>query len=119
MADSYYTVIKGKKYDRRMLELAEGLTSGRGDGRISIADAKNLLRVVKDSNNYSTTEKLTMEYIRKHYKFTKEGDEFFRNEIDLTGSFFINLLKGKLLPIIRRFGDTLPFFEQLCVQVLV
>jgi hypothetical protein len=22
-----------------------------------------------------------MEYIRKHYKFTKEGDEFFRNEI--------------------------------------
>ncbi|AFM12434.1 OmpA family protein [Turneriella parva] len=79
--DSYYTVIKGKKYDRRMLELAEGLTSGRGDGRISIADAKNLLRVVKDANNYSATEKLTMEYIRKHYKFTKEGDEFFRSEI--------------------------------------
>lgn len=80
-SDSYYTVIKGKKYDRRMLELAEGLTSGRGDGRISIADAKNLLRVVKDANNYSATEKLTMEYIRKHYKFTKEGDEFFRSEI--------------------------------------
>ncbi len=81
MSDSYYTVIRGKKYDRRMVELAEGLTSGRGDGRISIADAKNLLRVVKDANNYSPTEKLTMEYIRKHYKFTKEGDEFFRSEI--------------------------------------
>lgn len=80
-ADSYYTVIRGKKYDRRMLELAEGLTSGRGDGRISINDAKNLLRVVKDANNYSTTEKQTMEYIRKHFKFTKEGDEFFRSEI--------------------------------------
>lgn len=79
--DSYYTVIRGKKYDRRMLELAEGLTSGRGDGRISINDAKNLLRVVKDSNNYSVTEKQTMEYIRKHFKFTKEGDEFFRAEI--------------------------------------
>jgi outer membrane protein OmpA-like peptidoglycan-associated protein len=81
MADSYYTVIKGKKYDRRMIELAEGLTKGRGDGRISVADAKNLLRVVKDSNNYSATEKQTMEYIRKHYKFTKEGDEYFRSEI--------------------------------------
>ena len=81
MADSYYTVIRGKKYDRRMLELAEGLTSGRGDGRISINDAKNLLRVVKDSNNYSATEKQTMEYIRRHFKFTKEGDEFFRSEI--------------------------------------
>lgn len=80
-ADSYYTVIRGKKYDRRMLELAEGLTSGRGDGRISINDAKNLLRVVKDANNYSNTEKQTMEYIRKHFKFTKEGDDFFRSEI--------------------------------------
>lgn len=81
MAESYYTVIKGKKYDRRMLELADGLTSGRGDGRISVNDAKTLLRVVKDSNSYSPTEKATMEYIRKHYKFTKEGDEFFRTEI--------------------------------------
>ncbi len=80
-ADSYYTVIRGKKYDRRMLELAEGLTSGRGDGRISINDAKNLLRVVKDANSYSATEKQTMEYIRRHFKFTKEGDEFFRSEI--------------------------------------
>lgn len=79
--DSYYTVIRGKKYDRRMLELAEGLTSGRGDGRISINDAKNLLRVVKDANNYSLTEKQTMEYIRRHFKFTKEGDAFFRSEI--------------------------------------
>lgn len=81
MADSYYTVIKGKKYDRRMLELADGLTSGRGDGRISVNDAKTLLRTVKDSNSYSPTEKATMEYIRKRYKFTKEGDEYFRSEI--------------------------------------
>jgi outer membrane protein OmpA-like peptidoglycan-associated protein len=64
-----------------MIELADGLTQGRGDGRISINDAKNLLRVVKDANNYSDIEKQTMEYIRKNYKFTKEGDEFFRTEI--------------------------------------
>ena len=64
-----------------MLELAEGLTKGRGDGRISVNDAKNLLRVVKDSNSYSPVEKATMEYIRKKYKFTKEGDVYFRDEI--------------------------------------
>lgn len=81
MAESYYLVIRGKKYDRRMVELADGLTSGRGDGRISINDAKNLLRVVKDSNTYSQVEKQTMEYIRRKYKFTKEGDELFRTEI--------------------------------------
>jgi len=81
MALNYYTKIKGKKYDRRLVELAEGLTSGKGDGRISIQDAKTLLRVVKDSNTYSAIEKSTMEYIRKHYKFTKEADSFFRTEI--------------------------------------
>jgi outer membrane protein OmpA-like peptidoglycan-associated protein len=81
MADTYYTVIRGKKYDRRMLELAEGLTSGKGDGRISVNDAKSLLRVVKDSNSYSPIEKQTMDYIRKHFKFTKEGDAYFRGEI--------------------------------------
>ncbi|MBS0616601.1 MAG: OmpA family protein [Spirochaetes bacterium] len=81
MAENYYRVIRGKKYDRRMLELAEGLTSGKGDGRISMNDAKTLLRVVKDSNSYSPIEKQTMEYIRKHFKFTKEGDELFRTEI--------------------------------------
>lgn len=81
MADSYYIVIRGKKYDRRMIELANGLTKGKGDGRISVNDAKNLLRVVKDSNSYSAIEKATMEYIRKRYKFTKEGDEYFRGEI--------------------------------------
>jgi outer membrane protein OmpA-like peptidoglycan-associated protein len=80
-SDAYYIVIRGKKYDRRMVELADGLTQGRGDGRISINDAKNLLRVVKDANNYSDTEKRTMEYIRRNYRFTKEGDEFFRTEI--------------------------------------
>jgi len=80
-SDSYYLVVKGKKYDRRMIELAEGLTSGKGDGRISMNDAKNLLRLVKDSNTYSPIEKQTMEYIRRKFKFTKEGDELFRTEI--------------------------------------
>lgn len=80
-SESYYLLIKGKKYDRRMVELADGLTAGRGDGRISMADAKNLLRLVKDSNTYSAVEKQTMEYIRRKYKFTKEGDELFRTEI--------------------------------------
>ncbi len=94
-SDSYYIVIRGKKYDRRMVELANGLTQGRGDGRISINDAKNLLRVVKDANNYSDTEKRTMEYIRKNYKFTKEGDEFFRTEIRKWAASKTNKTKNK------------------------
>lgn len=80
-SSSYYVVIRGKKYDRRMIELAEAMTKGRGDGRISIEDARNLLHLVKDANSYSDTEKRTMEYIRRNYRFTKETDAFFRTEI--------------------------------------
>lgn len=64
-----------------MVELADGLTQGRGDGRISLSDARTLLRAVKDSNSYSDTEKQTMQYIRRNYRFTKEADAYFRTEI--------------------------------------
>jgi len=39
---SYYRIINGVSYDRALLESAEALTQGRGDGRISEADAKTL-----------------------------------------------------------------------------
>ncbi|HNH11344.1 MAG TPA: OmpA family protein, partial [Leptospiraceae bacterium] len=40
---SYYRTVKGKKYDRQLLDLALESVSGKGDGRISLADAKKLI----------------------------------------------------------------------------
>lgn len=37
---SYYKTIDGVKYDRELLELADKLTQGQGDGRLSTDDAK-------------------------------------------------------------------------------
>jgi len=34
MAKSYYRRIKGKNYDREMLEIDDELVAGRGDGRM-------------------------------------------------------------------------------------
>lgn len=81
MAENYYRKIKGKNYDRELLELAESLTSGRGDGRISLADAQKILSAVKDADAYTDIEKRTMHYVRDHFKFTKEADQWFRREI--------------------------------------
>jgi|GEM_PF-464134 len=78
---SYYRTIKGKKYDRALLELAESLTSGRGDGRISLQDARAILNKVKDGGEYSDTEKRTMQYIRDNFKFTDSANKWFRDEI--------------------------------------
>lgn len=77
----YYKTIDGVKYDGELIELADKLTSGAGDGRISKADAAELLAAVKDGNSYTDTEKDTMKYIRDNYNWTDAADEWFRDEI--------------------------------------
>ena len=56
----YYKTIDGKQYDGAIIELAEELTKGRGDGRISKDDAAKLLAAVKDGDSYTAIEKDTM-----------------------------------------------------------
>ena len=77
----YYRRIKGKNYDRELLDLADASVSGKGDGRISMRDARALLAGVKDADSYTEIEKRTIKYIRENYKFTKEADALFRKEI--------------------------------------
>jgi hypothetical protein len=81
MAESYYKTIDGVNYDREMLAIADAVTEGQGDGRISVDDARKLIAAVTDGGRYTDTEKATMAYIRDHYKFTPEADEWFREEI--------------------------------------
>ena len=78
---SYYKTIDGKKYDGELIELAEKLTSGNGDGRLSKVDAEKLLEAVKDGNSYTDIEKYTMAYVRENFKWTDAADELFRDEI--------------------------------------
>ena len=78
---SYYKTIDGNKYDGELLELAETLTSGAGDGRLSKDDASQLFDAVKDANSYTDIEKSTVAYIRDNYKWTDAADEWFRTEV--------------------------------------
>jgi len=79
--ESYYKIIDGKKFDREMLALADEATQGKGDGRISVEDAKKLIGAVTDGGRYTEVEKDTMAYIRDNYRFTEEADEWLRTEI--------------------------------------
>lgn len=78
---AYYKEIGGKKYDGELIDLADKLTKGAGDGRISNDDAKLLFAKVKDGATYSDIEKDTVELLRKNYKWTDSADEWFRSEI--------------------------------------
>lgn len=77
----YYKTIDGKKYDGELIELAEKLTAGSGDGRISMEDAKQILEAVMDGDSYTDIEKDTMSYFRENFKWTEAADEWFRTEI--------------------------------------
>ncbi|PKR81155.1 hypothetical protein CW751_06110 [Brumimicrobium salinarum] len=77
----YYKTINGKKYDAELLELADKLTEGAGDGRLSKEDAGQLFDAVKDGNSYTDIEKDTVAYVRDNYKWTDAADEWFRTEI--------------------------------------
>ncbi len=77
----YYKLIDGKQYDHELLDLADEAVAGRGDGRISKADAVKLLEATMDADAYTDVEKATMHYIRDNYRFTKAADEWFRTEV--------------------------------------
>merc|ERR1719350_1750948 len=74
--------IGGKTYDHVMIEAAKIATTGKGDGRISRADARLICKAARPSgdgrSSYDATEKATMKYIRKTYKFTSAGDQAVR-----------------------------------------
>ncbi len=78
---SYYKKIKGRNYDGSILKIADAAVKGKGDGRLSLADAKKILKTVRDSAEYTDIEKKTMQYVRDNYKFTPEANSWFRTEI--------------------------------------
>lgn len=78
---AYYKTIDGVKYDGELIELADKLTSGAGDGRISQADAEQIFEAVKDGDSYTDIEKGTVKYLRDNYKWTDAADDWFRTEV--------------------------------------
>ena len=78
---TYYKTIDGVKYDKELIELADKLTAGAGDGRLSRVDASELLESVKDAGVYTDVEKDTLAYLRDNYNWTDTADEWFRTQI--------------------------------------
>ena len=79
---SFYKQINGVRYSRRLLDWADDAVEGKGDGRISITDAKELLKLLTSDNRYSDLEKKTVAFIRENYKWTEAGDAFLQGAIE-------------------------------------
>ncbi len=80
MADSYYRTIKGKQYDREILEIVEK-ASKRSKAPLNKNIAKSIFEAIKDGGDYTDIEKRTLKYIRDNFKFAPDADEYLRTEI--------------------------------------
>ncbi len=78
---SYYKQIDGKRYKAATILMADKSVEGKGDGRISMEDAKMIFDTISDGNAYTQVEKDTLHYIRDNYKWTDSADELFRTKV--------------------------------------
>jgi len=81
MKNNYYTFINNLKYDSELLNIANDSIKGKGDGRISLNDTKNLLKNIFDKSTVTEVEHRTVYYILKNYKFTNESYDYFLEEL--------------------------------------
>ena len=81
MAKSYYKKIQGVRYDRALLEAAEGRIYGQRDGRISQKDAEEIVELSKDGGRITETELRTLKYISKNYHFTQKAAAWFAGKL--------------------------------------
>ena len=76
-----YQTIDGIKYEKELLDLAKEFTTGRGEGKLSKEEVKDLFKSASDGQTVTEIEKLTLQYIRKGFEFTdaaaKDFDEAF------------------------------------------
>lgn len=78
---SYYKIIDGQAYDRKVLELAEALITGQGDGRISQADAKQLYEAVQDGKLITAIENATLFYLLETLNFTARAEAWLYGKV--------------------------------------
>jgi len=80
VADSYYRTIKGKQYDRSLLDIVERAAK-RSKAPLNKNIAKSLLNAIIDGGEYTDIEKRTVKHIRDNFNFSVEADEYLRTEI--------------------------------------
>jgi chromosome segregation ATPase len=78
---SYYKQIDGKRYKAITLLKADEAIAGKGDGRISKADAEEIFSTISDGKSYTQVEKDTMKYLRDNYNWTEGADALFRTKV--------------------------------------
>ena len=65
--------------DTRLLEAAQNMVTGRGDGRISSADAPQLVALLENETAPTDAERFTLLHIRQNFKWTDAASTIIEN----------------------------------------
>lgn len=93
---SYYRIIDGQRFDRALLELAESLTQGRGDGRVSEGDARTIFAKALDGRRITVVELRTLEYIKANFRLTNAATDYLQRQFGPEDEAFQRAVRGLL-----------------------
>lgn len=91
-AESYYKVIDGQKYDRKLLEEAEAFAK---DGQISYVEAKKLLRSAMDGEGITDIEEATLKHVLEKLQCSDKAKNFLKVMLDDKGTSYYKQIDGK------------------------
>ena len=73
---SYYETIDGARCDRAVIDSCREGVAGKGDGRISVEDAKKVYETLADGGKLTRTERWTFYYCLMHFKWTAAAHDW-------------------------------------------
>merc|ERR1711862_236541 len=80
--ESYYQEIDGKKLDGKVIDTVREAVDGKGDGRVSVDDCKNVLDAVLDAGKITATERWTLRYSVTEFKWTEAALDHLKTSLD-------------------------------------
>ncbi|MBX2871559.1 MAG: hypothetical protein KTR30_05650 [Saprospiraceae bacterium] len=118
---SYYRVIDGLRYDRKVLDEADARTQGQGDGRISQDDAEFLLPLFGDFGDVTIIEERTLQYVLENYNWTEAAQNWFLERV--TRISRQSQVSGLLIAILKYEFEferlSLAYFEDEALQQML
>jgi len=73
---SYYEVIDGLKLDRAVIDAVRKGVEGKGDGRVSVEDAKEVFEKLKDGNKVTRIERWTLRFCQTEFHWTEAAEDY-------------------------------------------
>jgi len=78
---SYYKIMDGLRYDRRILDEVKRRAHGQEGQQISQDDAEYLLPLFGDIGDVTIVEERTLQYILEHYRWTDAALDWFTERV--------------------------------------